>query len=41
MKHATTLFLCSPIPQLADLGAVLAHPGNKGPFSQHKGKENM
>jgi len=43
MKHATTLILCSLIPlyQLTDLGAVLAHPGNKESFSQHKGEENM
>lgn len=43
MKHATTPFLCSltPLYQLTDLGAVLAHPGNKEPFSQHKGEENM
>lgn len=42
MKHATTPFLCSLIPlyQLTDLGSVLAHPGNKGPFSQHKEEEN-
>lgn len=43
MKHATTLFLCSftPLYQLTDLGVVLAHPGNKGPFSQPQGEENM
>lgn len=43
MKQATTLFLYSLIPlyQLTDLGTVLAHPGNKEPFSQHKGEENM